>query len=314
MTRVGDTIEVSNSEIQAFTDCPRKWWLSYHRGLRPVKEKVTGPLSIGSRVHRCLEEGYSSPGREEALFKVFVDSINEDYPKAQELDVVDQFEKDCELVLVMLEGFVDWAAEEGLDSGWEVVRSEGVMRSPALRVETEDVVLKGKLDQVVRREMDDSLWMRDWKTTDYKQPVMLAFGPQLKMYILLLQLTEQMAQVTGGQFVFLRKVKRTAKAEPPFYMVEPQYVSPTEMESFWTSTLANVKRLVQAVHLIEEGRSHLEVAPARPTADCSWRCPFYPICPMFDDGSNVEGYLAAAYTVGDPYSYYDETDKNEETT
>jgi hypothetical protein len=200
-----------------------------------------------------------------------------------------------------------------MDAGWEVVSNERVVRSPALRIDLEDVVLKGKLDQIIRREADGALWMRDWKTTATMNPVMMAFGPQLKTYILLLQLTEPDARVSGGQFVFLKKVKRTARANPPFYSVVPLYVYGREMESFWAQTLGTLRRMVGTLHALERGESHLEHAPPRPTRDCEWRCPYYPICPMFDDGSDVERLLEDAYEVVDPYAYYEEDPDNKET-
>lgn len=314
VTRYADWLEASNSEIQAFKDCPRRWWLSYHRGLKPRAEPPVGPLPVGSRVHRALEEGYSSPGRGEAALAVLAASIEADYPLAEELggDVLKQFESEAELAVIMVRGFIDWAAEEGLDAGWEIVAHERLVKAPPIEVRGERVVLKGKLDQVIRREMDGAMMMRDWKTTATMTPVMLAFRPQLKTYMLLLALTEPDAQVSGGQFVFLKKVKRTARANPPFYAVEPIYVGARELESHWVSTLGDLARISEATQRLEAGGDHRELAPARPTRDCSWRCPFYNCCDMFDDGSDVERYLEVNYTKGDPYEYYG-LDEDKET-
>lgn len=654
MTRYGDVIETSNSEIQTYMDCRRRWWLTYHRSLRLKREAPVGPLNLGSRVHRALEEGYSSPGREAEMRRVLAESIERDYPLAEELGVLDEFEKECELAVVMLEGFVDWASEEGLDAGWEVVHKEQIVRAPRMDFGGTPVVLKGKLDQVVRREHDGSLWMRDWKgqpldgvvhsplgprrmgdlsvddyvvggdgcptritatqdlgtvpcytvgfsdggslevtedhlwrllgngprpggllstkemlnlgvddaanrsqltkrwqvpvvepirqperdlpvdpyllglflgdghfrsgsgrasvcsaddeileyaeryckrprkqdersavstvilsddvrhklaslgleghlsytkfippqyfggsvsqrvallhglmdtdgscqktgrrpnakssfsttspylrdglvrlvrslgglakrgstlvgrvdgvdkadywavtvsmsrrpfrlqrkaevwtpvkverkvisiepsglkasrcirveaddglyvagwdyvvthnTTADKHPVLMAFGPQLKTYITLLSLTEPAARVSGAQLIFLRKVKRTSRAEPPFYMQEPVYVSTRELDSFWRQTVATLRRMVETVEALEAGGSHHELAPPRPTRDCSWRCPYYAACPMFDDGSDVERLLEELYVSVDPYAYYNEDPDEEETT
>jgi hypothetical protein len=255
-------------------------------------------------VHRVLEEGYSTPGRGEAAMALLAQLIEEDLPKARALGVEKEFLSEAELCLIMVEGFIDWAAEEGLDAGWEIVSTERIVKAPPIDVSGTPVVLKGKLDQMIRREMDGALMMRDWKTTQTMTPVWLAFRPQLKMYLLLLALTEPDAQVGGGQFVLLKKVKRTARANPPFYLMEPLYVGPREMESFYISTLGTVKEMIRTVERLEAGEDHRAVVPARPTRDCSWRCPFFKCCDMFDDGSDVEGYLAANYEAGDPYEYY----------
>lgn len=306
MTRYGDDLEISNSEIQSFTDCPRRWWLTFYRGLKQKSTAPVGPLSIGSRVHRALEEGYSSPGRGEAALSVLAQTIAEDVSKAVELEVMDEFLSETELCRIMLEGFIEWASEEGLDSGWEVVTHERIVKAPPINMVGQRVILKGKLDQMVRREMDGALFMRDWKTTQTMKPVMMAFGPQLKMYLLLLSLTEPDARVSGGQFVFLKKVKRTTRANPPFYSMEPFYVSSTELESFFTSLVATLERLVAANSRLDNGGDPKQIAPPRPTRDCEWRCPFYHACPMFDDGSDVERYLAENFEEVDPYQYYGE--------
>lgn len=315
MTRYGDVVEASNSELQSFMDCRRRWWLTYFRGLRPREEKPVGPLAIGSRVHLSLESGYSSPGRGEAALEVLAASIEADYAVAERIggETLKKFESEAELSVIMLTGFIEWAAEEGLDSGWEVVAHERIVKAPPVDVGGVQVVLKGKLDQIVRNELDGSLWMRDWKTTITMNPVMLAFRPQLKTYLLLLALTEPDAQVSGGQFVFLKKVKRSARAVPPFYSVETLYVGPNEMASFFLSTSGVMSELVLAMTRLERGEDHRAVAPPRPTRDCSWRCPFYSCCEMFDDGSQVEQYLEANYVAADPYEYYGVTEDDKET-
>ena len=274
-----------------------------------------GPLAIGNRVHKVLEEGYSSPAGEAAALAVLAESIAEDWPRAEEMggDVLKKFESEAELALIMIEGFIQWAAEEGLDAEWEVVAHERIVRTPPISIHGEEVTLKGKLDQMIRRLMDGALFMRDWKTTQTMNPVMLAFRPQLKTYLLLLALTEPEAQVSGGQFVFLKKVKRTARANPPFYSVEQMYVGPREMETFWTQTVGTLGRLVETAQRLEAGADHHELVPPRPTRDCAWRCPFYECCEMFDDGSNVEAYISARYVAGDPYAYYGLDDKDKET-
>jgi CRISPR/Cas system-associated exonuclease Cas4 (RecB family) len=313
VTRYGDVEEVSNSEVQSYLDCKRRWWLSYYRALTPVAEKQVGPMAVGRRVHRVLEEGYSTPGREEAARRILAETIERDYPLAEEAGDLKKFESEAELALIMVEGFFDWAAEEGLDAEWEVVAPERIVKAPPIEVLGRPVIVKGKLDQLIRRLMDGSLFMRDWKTTVEFNPVMMSFKPQLKTYLLILSLTEPDAQVSGGQFVFLRRVKRSGTAKPPFYYVEPIFVGPREMENFYKQLTGTLARMMATVDALDAGADHHQVVPPRPTRDCSWRCPFYACCDMFDDGSNVEQYLEITYKRGDPYAYYGMDDKDKET-
>lgn len=307
------TMEVSNSEMQAFLDCRRRWMWSYYYKLQPKRESTVGPLPLGARVHKALEQGFSSPGRAEAMFAVLAASIEEDYPRAEAAGELEQFEKECELAVIMLQGFVDWAAEEGLDAGWEVVSHERVVRTPEVELPSGDrVVFKGKIDQLVRSERSGALWFRDWKTCQTLKNPTLHLDPQMRMYALLLALTEPDAVVTGAHYVMLRKVKRSASAKPPFYGLEEVRLSPLEMSSFWTRTIGIATEMASVRRRLEAGEDDRAVCPPRPNRDCSWRCPFFEACPMRDDGSDYERYLSDHFEVSDPYAYYDE-DPNKET-
>ena len=46
-----------------------------------------------------------------------------------------------------------------------------------------------------------------------------------------------------------------------------------------------------------------------PTTECRWKCPFFSICPMFDDGSDVESAINDDYQTVNPYAYYGEEEK-----
>lgn len=57
-TKVSLTV-VTNSEIQAFRDCPQKWGLAYEQGLRP--RHTPRALSFGTAVHAGLAAAIRSP-------------------------------------------------------------------------------------------------------------------------------------------------------------------------------------------------------------------------------------------------------------
>jgi hypothetical protein len=60
---------------------------------------------------------------------------------------------------------------------------------------------------------------------------------------------------------------------------------------------------------LDDGGSHQFVAYPRPSRDCKWKCQFFTICPMFDDGSAAEQAISEAYVVADPYGYYNNEEK-----
>ena len=69
------TIQITNSEVSTFKGCRRRWYLGYYRRLKPKTKDYTGPLALGSRVHRALELYYSTG---EALLDVWAGLVATD--------------------------------------------------------------------------------------------------------------------------------------------------------------------------------------------------------------------------------------------
>lgn len=171
------------------------------------------------------------------------------------------------------------------------------------------VELMGKIDQRVRRKVDGVRLIRDFKTsanfTDLTK--MLQMNEQFLTYMILEQLKlDEKDRVEGGLITMLKKVKRTASARPPFYdQVEVRFNIFT-LRNFWSKLHGRLADMVAVTDALDAGVSHQQVAYPRPTRDCTWKCDFVAICPMFDDGSAVEAAIEMAYDVGEPYDYYGE--------
>jgi RecB family exonuclease len=102
---------LSNSEIQVFKDCRRKWWLNYYRRLQPKQKDYTGALALGSRIHEALDQYYSQgiPLLEAhaALVKKDMETLVAEYRDTSDL------ESEAELGRIMLEGYLQWVEDEG---------------------------------------------------------------------------------------------------------------------------------------------------------------------------------------------------------
>lgn len=59
---------------------------------------------------------------------------------------------------------------------------------------------------------------------------------------------------------------------------------------------------------LNEGADHHKVVPPTPDKDCAWKCDFYLICPLFDDGSRVEDMIAQNYEEHGHMERYEEED------
>lgn len=304
ITNNGEPYKLSNSEIQTFKDCRRKWWLAYYRRLKPKEKKFVGPLALGSRVHEALDQHYTHGI---PLIDVHASLVEQDR-RAIALMGRDPSELDSEADLgrIMLEGYLEWTAEEGIDSAYDLISAEEILSMPMFDGEVE---LQGKLDQRVRRKSDGVRLFRDFKTVGggFSQFESTAhMNEQIMTYMLLEQANNKEGdeRSEGGIFTLIKKVKRTAKAAPPFYEQFEVRHNVFTLRSFWNRIHATVSDLMRVKKALDEGTHHTQVAYPRPSNDCTWKCQFFSVCYMLDDGSAAEDAIRDQFDVGDPYDYY----------
>lgn len=313
-----DQLLVSNSEIQTWKDCRRKWWLSYYRelGVRREDDQPVGARQLGTRIHIALCAMYEEQTNP-------VDVVNAVYAEdialfASDPDKVIDLKKEQDLAKAMLEGYIEWVATEAADDGIELVAAETVIEVPSGNPR---VTLRGKLDQRVVRKTDGARLFLDHKTVaDLTTPVrLLPIDEQMKFYHLLEKLdavhktgSKQQWRTDGGLYNMLRKVKRTATAKPPFYGRAEVRHNEEVIRNMWTRVHKILVELVDARDALDSGADHQYVCPPRPSKDCTWKCDFFSICPMFDDGSNVEGLIDEYFTHLDPHERYNAEDQGKE--
>ena len=296
---------ISNSEIQCFKQCRRKWWLAYYRKLRPAREKRSGALVLGTNVHEALGSFYEPDPRDPvALIKRIYAMEREKAVEAEDFDALASINKDADLALAMIEGYVEWVAESGIDDDIEVISVEEEI---AVDIEDLPVTLIGKLDTRVRLRSSGALLSIDHKTCASIPDLIsqLQLLEQPIMYQLLERLNSPDEHVIGGMFNMLRKVKRTAAAKPPFYHRESIYHSDVELRNFYLRLHGTLVQMLQLEKALDDGESPMHVAYPTPHNDCSWKCEFRAVCPMFDDGSHAEGVIASAFKVHNPYQRYE---------
>lgn len=301
-----DVIPVSNSEIQTFKSCRRKWWLAYYRGLRPKMEKMTGPLRLGTRIHLCLELMYGDNQDPLEVHRNLIDTDRQ-LLLAEERDVTD-LENEAELGRIMLEGYLEWLEESGADANLEVVGAEKRVNAHILNGKVE---IKGKLDARVLRKADNVRLFMDHKTCQNFSDLTRSahMDEQLYMYHLLEAMQpEEQERCDGGIFNMLRKVKRTATARPPFYERLEVRHNRYSLDAFWRRLHGTVTTMVAVRQALDDGNDPMVNCYPTPTRDCHWKCEFYAVCPLFDDGSAAEAMVDDFYTTSNPYDRYEETD------
>jgi RecB family exonuclease len=296
-------IRISNSEIQTYKDCKRRWWLSYYRRLQPKQKSFTGALALGSRVHEALDMYYSKqiPLQEAHAQLVEQDKILLENEGRDTFDL----DSEAELGRIMLEGYLQWVEENGIDAELEMISTEEIIEMPLFDGK---VILQGKIDMRVRRKADGVRMFRDFKTvggsfTDFT--AMAHMNEQILTYMLLETAQNKEGERSeGGLFTMLKKVKRSANARPPFYEQMEVRHNVFALRSFWQRIHGTLTDMLATRKALDEGTDHRFAAYPSPSRDCKWKCSFFSICPMFDDGSAAEAALEDAFEVSNPYAYY----------
>jgi rRNA maturation protein Nop10 len=275
----------------------------------PKKKEFTGALALGSRIHEALDQYYSQgiPLLEAHAALVAKDKA------LLEAEFRDTYDLDAEADLgrIMLEGYLQWVEDEGIDAELEMISTEEIIQMPMFDGE---VILQGKLDMRVRRKIDGVRMFRDFKTVggsfaDFANQAQM--NEQILTYMLLEHAQNKTPEerAEGGIFTMLKKVKRSAAAKPPFYeQIEVRHNVFT-MRAFWQRIHGTVSDLMGVKKALDSGADPNFVAYPRPTKDCKWKCQFYTICPLIDDGSAAEEAISEMYEVSDPYGYYKSEEK-----
>ena len=311
------TIAISNSEISTFDRCRRKWYLSYYLGAALAEPEICGNAILGTRVHAALEGMYGYDLDPQTVLGTLYAMAVDQFP-----DWRTELLAERELATVMVDGYVEWAAETGADAGLRVVAVEQDVQVPFPRLP--GVALRARLDQVVLDEDTGLVSFLDWKTAaNFDRHEILALDPQFKFYSVVQRLAKgpDAPQVDGGIIRTLRRVKRTAKSSPPYYQADSFRYTDTELDAAEARIASICMQILDARasldYVYREGGGRLdlvnavqrlELYPSPRLNECRWDCPFVSVCPMMDDGSDWPGAIVSSgrYVQTDPYAYYRE--------
>jgi hypothetical protein len=213
-----------------------------------------------------------------------------------------QISKDAELATIMLDGYIEWVEEEGCDSELEFVAAEQVVEA-----EVGPYRLRGKIDARFRRKYDGSLVQLETKTVSNlaDHPAWAQQNPQFLTYSMLAMMTKPDGVRTEGVTVnMLRRVKRTAKAKPPFYGRYWVPHNPDELRSHYKHVIGIGRQIEQARADLDAGEEHHIVVPPFFNRSHPWSCPCVGLDTLPDDGSDLEDYLSDFYEAYDPDERY----------
>jgi hypothetical protein len=308
-------LRLSNSEMKQWRRCRRQWYFGTYRGLKKKADDDPGSaLSIGNAVHDALAAMYD-PILQADPVKFLADLTAERIVAAPAQE--DAIREEFKLTGTMVAGYVEWLAETGADEDLVIEGSEIRVEVP-LRVSGEEIGVKllSKLDAPVRRNSDGRRLALEHKTTGTFDGLLdgAAIDSQFKTEHLarFLHYIEDGAEpqeaydnCIGILLNMLRKVLRTPKAKPPFYDRIDVLHNLDELRNHWRNVVAIAVEIQNAHAALDAGASHQTVCPPTALPDrCKWDCPFFRVCKMADDNSDLEGALDAIYEVHDPLERY----------
>lgn len=266
--------KIRQSEIKTFKTCKREWYLEYVRSLAPLGGE-SSTADLGTMVHKALEFYYTD--------RDWSDAIDAEAPEA-------------ELASIMVAGYVDWVAEQGMDVGLHVVGVEEPVEVSFGEFNGDEVIVTGRQDLILWDEALDETILMDHKTVQNLDQAAdnLIQNEQLLTYITLRRLSGQ--PISGAAHNSLRRVKRTASAKPPFYGRRRITPNGQQLDNHLLHMRAAIGEMVATAQALElDDELHQRLAYPNPGRECGWRCDFFHVCPMMDDGSNWEGYLSNFY-------------------
>lgn len=312
-----NTLRLSNSEMKTWRQCKRKWYLGVYKSLRPRERDFGRPTGLGTRVHDCLSLLYD-PRIEE------FDPLG--WIRAQQLmDIAkhptyeDAITQDADMAYIMVEGYLQWLEETGSDADLRLIAPEAIMEVPLFVTDAgETVNLLSKIDARVERDYDGVRFSLEHKTVQsLTTPLpLLQIDSQLLTEHLVEFLTlrdetsdeeAQQRRAGGVLYNMFRKVKRTANAKPPFYGREEVRHNIDELRNHWHHVAAQANEILEAHRRLDAGEDHQRVCYPSPDKDCTWKCEFFRVCAMMDDGvSDTTTAFQDLYREGDHLERYAE--------
>jgi RecB family exonuclease len=281
-------IRIRQSEIGTFMECRRRWEYEYLRGLELDRNpnQPTPNLSVGSVFHRAHEAFWSGG---EPLVEVdncaeeVLEAVAEHYGHAEPLshDWLDLFT----LARAMCRHYEKWLAEGH------------TMHEQVMHVEQElewefrpGVFITGKLDRLSYDRVTQQGILIDLKTCKSFMRA-LTHARQLKTYAVLLR--REGISVERLVTEQVRKVLGTGTAKPPFVDRVEMFVDDDVLDRHESDMEAVLDEMLELRARYEVGDTS-RLYP-NPTGDCSWKCPYLPLCVGKDNGDNLDYMIRTTY-------------------
>jgi len=297
----------STSEEQCFVNCRLAHKFQYDLGYGPAV--TNSKLSLGIIFHIGFEWIYREATMDVVMAKVDEaiearrQELVEASPKGKvPADIVLEFSKDSALVRAMVLDYPVWAAEAGVDMGYETVSVEEPLE---VQFPGTDVLFRGKLDLLQRHEQTGRLRVVDAKTrkTFYKDTLPYQLSEQNGNYQLAVMAVYG-ERPTEMAYREARKMNPATnpRSKPPYYQEVRIRLTREEM----------LYRAEQFAKTANEAKDPDRQIYANPGSCCgSWKNDWSGPCQRVHMGMTPEAALldSPGYAPKDPYERYREDEE-----
>lgn len=326
-------IQLRNSERQAFSTCPQKWWWAYVENL---KAKTPGPaLRFGLLMHSAMEEFYRpglkrGPAPAETFQRLYAEELKTQ-TKIGFRDEDGTWHEAGHMGTLMLEAYHD---KYGRDDRWYVIATEMPFRVRVVDPQTGLVFFfVGVVDGLWRdRESGKrkDLWVVDHKSTKddpTKKTKALILDEQAGSYwsygvdYIRAARPELLGDrdLTGMLFNFLRKGKpderkrnaeglclnldgSVSKKQPPtMFHREPVFRGEHDKEMVRRRIIADARQM----HFLRRGKLEVVKQPGPLHNNYCSYCDFNDMCELHEAGEDWEIVKRMTLTTWDPYAQHE---------
>lgn len=277
---------LSNSEIQLFKECKRKWWMSQHLGYREDPEPVY--FTEGTLWHDIMEAYYLYGY--EAATKVL------NYAEMEAFDDRLAYAKYRSLLRAYNEEVETTAIDQDL-------RVERVEHIAEMELIPGEVVLRGKIDMLV---FDEALGIhvlmdhKFLKSFTYAEQTLL-LNQQMRTYALLHREDNGLPAVRKALYNMVRKVDPAdGRSKPPYFQRDEAYITDDVLDRH----LQELRFTAHEILAMKDWLETSDVVPPTVSAACGW-CPFLPVCSLIGDEAGDWNFtLQLMFMQDDPNKRY----------
>lgn len=284
-----NNITIEPTEVEAWIQCPRKWYFSYKLNL--INKKFNENLSFGRLMHTALQT-YHTEG---------LSRMTEVYNNGEKQMRLENPSQKLDKILndgrsVLLE-YVNWEEIKNLEF-------EMIEQPFEIEIDFEGITVAGRIDGLARRKNLGDLTVVDWKTAkSFMSEFLKKMSRQMYQYVWAFnQIMNE--PVPTASYVELRKVSPSRARTPVLRLTEIQY-TPKMLAYFYLNVLLPTLRDIRDQYYEEE------IPPARPTHKCNFMCDFRKICEPADVGDPIDSIVDTYYTKRCTPNYLEEGDEDE---